>query len=428
MSQTMAKRAFRYRFYPTAAQAAELSRTFGCVRLVYNKALAARTTAWNQEQRRVGYAESSALLTGWKRTEDLAFLNEVSSVPLQQGLRHLQAAFAGFFAKRTRYPRFKSRKKSRASAEYTRSGFGYRDGRLTLAKMTEPLDIRWSRPLPEGAQPSTVTVSRDPAGRWHCSILVETTMEHLPPTRAEVGVDAGITSLLTMDHPIPGLTDDHGKIDNPRHERRDRVALAKAQRILARKQKGSNNRAKARITVARIHARIADRRRDVLHQVSTRLARENQTIVIEDLAVANMLRNHNLARAISDASWSAFRSMLEYKAHGHGRSVIVVDRWLPSTKTCSGCGQVKDSMPLRQRVFRCDRCPLVLDRDINAARNILAAGRAVTACGAGVRPTRHQSVTHPAQPPSGTRNRNCPARARRESPSFTTGRYVKSLP
>jgi putative transposase len=384
----LVKRAFRYRFYPTEGQAAELSRTFGCVRLVYNKALEARSTARNEEQCHVGYAESSALLTGWRRTEDLAFLNEVSSVPLQQCLRHLQRAFAGFFAKRTNYPRFKSRKKSRASAAYTRSGFRYRDGRLTLAKMTEPLDIRWSRPLPEGAQPSTVTVSRDPAGRWHVSILVETTVARWPASDAEVGIDVGISSLLTLSRPIPGMTDRHGKITNPRQERRERVALAKAQRMLARKEKGSHNRAKARVMVARVHARIADRRRDLLHQVSTRLVRENQTIVVEDLAVANMLRNRCLARAISDASWSEFRSMLEYKAAWHGRAVIAVDRWLPSSKTCSDCGQVRASMPLGQRTFRCDRCPLVLDRYVNAARNILAAGRAVAACGAGVRPIR----------------------------------------
>jgi putative transposase len=149
------KRAFKYRFYPTDEQAAELSRTFGCVRLVYNRALAERTTAWYSEQRRVNYNQSSAALTEWKKDPGLAFLNEVSSVPLQQGLRHLQTAFRNFFDKRAKYPRYKSRKKSRASAEYTRSGFKYRDGRLTLAKMSAPLDIRWSRPLPEGAEPST---------------------------------------------------------------------------------------------------------------------------------------------------------------------------------------------------------------------------------------------------------------------------------
>jgi putative transposase len=388
VSTALVKRAFRYRFYPTKGQAAELSRTFGCVRLVYNKALEARTTAWNKQQRRVGYAESSTLLTGWKHTQELAFLNEVSSVPLQQCLRHLQTAFTGFFDKRTNYPRFKSRKRFRASAEYTRSGFRYRDGRLMLAKMTEPLDIRWSRPLPEGAAPSTVTVSRDPAGRWYVSILVQTTVAQLPTSDGEVGVDVGVSSLFTLSRPIAGLTGDNGKVSNQRHEQRERVALAKAQRSLARKREGSNNRAKARIAVARIHARIVDRRRDVLHQVSTRLVRENQTIVVEDLAVANMIRNRSLARAISDASWSQFRAMLEYKAEWRGRTVIAVDRWLPSSKTCSKCGRVKASMRLGERTFRCDRCPLVLDRDINAAHNILAAGRAVTACGAGVRPTR----------------------------------------
>jgi len=166
MARKAVKRAFKYRFYPTDAQAAELLRTFGCVRLVYNKALSARTTAWYQRQERVNYNATSAMLTNWKKEDDLAFLNEVSSVPLQQGLRHLQTAFSNFFAGRAAYPRFKSRKKSRASAEYTPSAFRFRDGKLTLATMSSPLDIGWSRPLPEGAVPSTVTVSRDSAGRW----------------------------------------------------------------------------------------------------------------------------------------------------------------------------------------------------------------------------------------------------------------------
>ncbi len=379
------KRAYRYRFYPTEEQAAQLSRTFGCVRLVYNRALEARTTAWNHEQRRVTYTDTSAMLTEWKATEEFAFLNEVSCVPLQQCLRHQQTAFSNFFAKRPRHPRFKSRKRGRATAEYTRSAFRWRDGRLTLAKMAEPLDIRWSRPLPEnalpeGAQPSTVTVSRDPAGRWHVSILIETSVEHLPASQHEVGIDVGLTSLVTLST--------GEKIANPRHEKRDRIRLARAQRALARKQKGSLNRAKARLTVARAHARIADRRRDLLHQLSTRLVRENQTIVIEDLAVANMLQNRSLARAISDAAWSQFRSMLEYKASWYGRRVVVVDRWPPSSKTCSGCGLVKDAMPLHIRMFHCAGCGLVLDRDHNAALNILAAGRAVAACGDGVRPIR----------------------------------------
>ncbi|GLW25488.1 transposase [Microbispora triticiradicis] len=374
MAQTV-KRAYRYRFYPTPEQACELARTFGCVRLVYNKALEERTRAYIVEGRRVSYAESSAMLTVWKRSEELAFLAEVSSVPLQQALRHLQAAFANFFAKRARHPVFKSRKKSRASAEYTRSAFRYRDGRLTLAKMHDPLDIVWSRPLPQGAEPSTVTVSRDPAGRWFVSLLVEETIRPLAPARDMVGVDAGITSLVTLSRPIPDLTDQDGKVANPRHERAGHRRLAKAQRSLARKAAGSANRAKARLKVARAHARIADRRRDFLHKLSTRLVRENQTVVIENLTVRAMVKNHSLARAISDAGWWQLRSMLEYKAGWYGRELVVIDRWFPSSKLCSACGALQKSMPLNVRVWECT-CGAIHDRDVNAARNILAAGLA----------------------------------------------------
>ncbi|MFH9038370.1 RNA-guided endonuclease InsQ/TnpB family protein [Streptomyces sp. NPDC017966] len=374
------KRAFKYRFHPTDAQAAELSRTFGCVRKVYNLALAARTEAWTRQER-VNYNQTSAMLTAWKKTEELAYLNEVSSVPLQQALRHLQAAFTHFFGKRAKYPRFKSRKKSRKSAEYTTGAFRFEDGRLTLAKMTEPLDIVWSRPLPEGASPSTVTVSQDAAGRWFVSLLCEDpSVRPLPATDAAVGVDVGLDHLLTLST--------GEKVANPRHERRDRVRLAKAQRQLARKAKGEGtNRRKARQKVAGIYARITDRRRDHLHKLTTRLVRENQTIVIEDLAVRNMVKNGSLARAISDAAWSEFRSMLEYKARWYGREVIAIDRWFPSSKLCSVCGSLRDKMPLNVREWTCD-CGTTHDRDVNAAKNILAVGLTASVCGAGVRPQR----------------------------------------
>ncbi|MGW5202160.1 RNA-guided endonuclease InsQ/TnpB family protein [Streptomyces spiralis] len=381
---TQVKRTFKYRFFPADEQAAELSRTFGCVRLVCNKALQERTRAWYGEQRRVSYVESSAALTQWKRTEDLAFLAEVSSVPLQRTLRHLQTAFAGFFAKRAKYPRFKSRKKSRASAEYTRSAFTWCDGKLTLAKMAEPLDIRWSRPLPEGAVPSTVTVSRDAAGRWFVALLCEDTINPAPATSSAVGLDAKVTSLVTLST--------GEKIANPRHERGDRARLVRAQRELSRKAKGSANRDKARRKVARVHARITDRRRDFLHKLSTRLVRENQTVVIEDLTVRNLLKNHKLARAISDASWTELRSMLEYRCAWYGRELVVIDRWFPSSKLCGACGTVRDRLPLNVREWTCD-CTAVHDRDVNAARSILAARLAVSACGDGVRPQRESSRT-----------------------------------
>lgn len=320
MSGRAAKRAFRYRCYPSDEQARELLRTFGCVRLVYNRALEARTTAWRHERRRVSYNESA---------------------------------------------------------------FRWRDGELTLAKMTRPLDIRWSRPLPEGCEPTTVTVSRDSAGRWHVSLLVETTVRELPTSDRAVGVDVGITHLVTLST--------GEKVANPRHERRERDRLALAQRRLARTSAGSANRAKARLRVARVHARIADRRRDALHKLTTRLVRENQTVVIEGLAVRNMVRNHRLARAISDAGWSQVRAMLAYKCDWYGRDLVVVDRSYPSSKVCSTCGALQDALPLSVRAWTCG-CGATHDRDVNAAKNNLAAGLAVAACGDGVRPRRARAL------------------------------------
>ncbi|MFF3612208.1 RNA-guided endonuclease InsQ/TnpB family protein [Streptomyces sp. NPDC002580] len=382
---THVKRAFKFRFYPDGAQAAELSRTFGCVRKVYNLALEARTTAWYQRRERVNYNATSAMLTAWKKTEELAFLSEVSSVPLQQCLRHPQGAFTSFFEGRAKYPRFKSQKKSRRSAEYTSWAFRYRDGRLTLARMREPLDIVWSRPLPEGARPSTVTVSQDAAGRWFVSLLCDDTITPAPAATAAVGIDAGITSLVTLST--------GEKITNPRHERRDRARLAKAQRELSRKAPGDGvNRAEARRKVAEIHARITDRRRDHLHKLTTRLVRENQTVVIEDLTVRNLVKNHGLARAISDAAWRELRTMLEYKCAWYGRELVVIDRWFPSSKLCGACGTIRAKLPLNVREWTCE-CGTVHDRDANAAQNILAAGLAVSACGDGVRPQRESSRT-----------------------------------
>ncbi|WP_329347290.1 transposase [Streptomyces sp. NBC_01261] len=381
------KRAFEYRCYPTDRQAAELSRTFGCVRLVYNKALEERTRAWYSEQRRISYVQSAVALTQWKKTEELAFLTEVSSVPLQQARRHLRTAFGNFFAKRAKYPRFKSRKKSCASAEYTRSAFTWCEGRPTLAKVAGFPDIRWSRPLPEGSVPTTVTVSRDGAGRWFVSVLCDDRIAPAAATENTVGIDAGVASLVALST--------GGKVTNPRHERRDRGRRARAQRELSRKTKGSANREKARKRVAEVHARIADRRRDHLDKPSTRLVRENQTVVIENLTVRNLLKNHTLARAISDASWTQLRSMLEYKCAWYGRELVVIDRRLPSSElcgVCGVCGTVVARMPLNVRAWT-RACGAVRDRDINAARNIVAAGPAASACGDGVRPQRESSRT-----------------------------------
>lgn len=381
MTNTLVKRAYKCRFYPDAEQEQLLLRTFGCVRLVWNRMLESRTTAWRTQRRSINYSESSALLTEWKKTDELAFLNEVSSVPLQQSLRHLHTAFQNFWGKQSGYPRFKSRKKSRRSAEFTASAFRFRDGNLFLAKCHNPLDIVWSRPLPAGATPTTVTVSQDRAGRWFVSLLVEEAVEHLPSSDDAVGIDMGLTHLATLST--------GEKIDNPRIGRKHARRLARAQRELSRKQPGSVNREKARLKVARINAKISDTRRDHLHKLSTRLVRENQTIVIEDLGVATMsaaggARKRGLNVSIADASWSSLRSMLDYKCHWYGRDLVIIDRWFPSTQLCSHCGaQTGPKSDLTIRVWECGGCGVVHDRDINAANNIKAAGLAVSVCGDG---------------------------------------------
>lgn len=374
------KRAYKYRFYPTHEQATNLARTFGCVRYVYNRALAERHRAWTQEQRRVTHADTDKMLTGWKREEETSWLTQPSKGPLQASLRNLQSAYDKFWRKQSRYPRRKKKGKTKDSATYYRGCFTLRDGQVRLAKQSQPLDIRWSRPLPEGINPSQVTVSKDSAGRYFISILVEEQIKELPKNTNTVGIDAGLTTLATLST--------GEKIANPRHEQRDRARLVKAQRDLSRKQKGSANRAKARLKVARIHARISDRRRDNLHKVTTKIIRENQVVVIEDLSVRNMVSNHKLARAISDASWAQLRSMLEYKGDWYGRQVIAIDRWYPSSKTCCDCGHLTEKMPLNVREWTCPQCSNVHDRDVNAAKNIRAVGLTVHACGDGVRPPR----------------------------------------
>jgi putative transposase len=376
------QKAFKYRFYPTPEQETLLRRTMGCTRLVYNRALAARTEAWYERQERVGYVETSAMLTDWKKEETLQFLNEVSCVPLQQGLRHLQGAFTNFFAGRAQYPTFK-KKRNGGSAEFTKSAFKFRDGQVFLAKSTEVLNIRWSRLLPKGADPSTITVKLSPAGRWTVSLLVDIEIEPLPESPNAVGIDLGITSLVALST--------GEKIVNPKSFKAKRAKLRRVQKSLNRKRKGSNNRYKARLKVAKVHQHISDARQDFLHKLTTQLVRENQTIAVEDLAVKNMVKNHKLALAISDASWGELVRQLEYKCDWYGRNFVKIDRWFPSSKRCGHCGHIVEKLPLNIRDWDCPKCGTNHDRDVNAAKNILAAGLAVSVCGAGVRPEESKS-------------------------------------
>ncbi len=373
------KRAYKYRCYPTPDQQRILARTFGCVRYVYNWALRYRTDAYYQRQERVYYSDTSAAFTELRRQPETIWLSEVAYIPCQQSLRHLDKGFRNFFEGRAKYPTFK-KKRGPQAAEYTTSAFTWSGTHLLLARMTEPLDIRWSRPLPKDAKPTTITVTKDPAGRYFVSFLIEEDIQPLPVSPKTVGVDLGLHDVVTLST--------GEKTGNERFFAKDAKRLALLQRRHAKKQKQSKNREKARKKVARIHARIADRRRDFQHKLTTRLIHENQTICLESLQVKNLLQNHQLAKAIADVGWGELIRQLEYKAAWYGRSVVAIDKFYPSSKRCAGCGHVLDSLSLDIRQWTCPECGTRHDRDTNAALNIKAAGLAVLACGETVRPGR----------------------------------------
>lgn len=385
---------YRYRLYPTPGQRIALSRAFGCARVVFNDFVAARRNAHQAGEKAPSGGElQKQLITEAKHTPERAWLSQVSNIVLQQAARDAETAYRNFFSSlkghrkgsRIGAPRFRSRKDNRQAIRLHSGGFRIRDnGRLNLARIGD-VPVAWSRNLP--AAPTSVTVIKTADGRYFASFVVETDPdnggEHLAPAVDQDGGDVELALDLGLN---AFATDQHGNtITNPRVLRRAERRLKKAQRALSRKVKGSVNRGKARARVARLHARVSDTRMDWLHKVTTSMIRENQAVYLEDLSIKGLSRTR-MAKSIHDASWGRFVSLLEYKAARYGRTVVKVDRFHPSTKLCSACGALKD-MPLKERVYRCG-CGLVLDRDHNAAKNILAAGRAdkSNACGDQVRP------------------------------------------
>ena len=363
-------RGFKYRFYPTSAQRLELAQTFGCARYVYNWALALRTNSYYQDQVSLSYTDTSNALTKLKKDPEKPWLKAVSSVPLQQGLRHLNTAFQNFFKGKTKYPKFK-KKSNRQSAHYAPNAFKWVDGKLTLAKISQPLKIRWSRYFT--GEPKSVTVSKDPSNRYFVSFLVEEELEQWSRATEEIGIDLGIKDVVVASNGFAS--------GNPKHYQKYQARLKTLQRRLAKKKKGSNNRYKARRVLARLHAKIADCRKDFLHKLSSKLVSESQAIYTETLAVKNMMANHKLAKAIADCGWGEFLRQLEYKAKWHERKIGAIDRWFPSSKRCNLCGHILDKLSLDIREWTCPSCDSLNLRDKNAAKNILAVGQTVFACG-----------------------------------------------
>jgi putative transposase len=365
---------YSYRLNPTSAQRRALARAFGCARVVFNDAIATRRAAHEAGKPYPTDAALSKTLTVAKRTPRRAWLGEVSAVVLQQALADANTAYRNFFAsvKGTRNgrklgaPRFRSRKDRRQSIRFTRAA-RFRvlpNGRLRLPGIGD-VPVRWSRELP--GEPSSVTVSVGAGGRHHASFVVEAPDQPLPLVQHETGIDLGLKHFAVLS--------DGTKVDAAQIARKAAAKLRRAQKELARRQRGSANREKSRRKVAKCHARVGDTRRDWLHKLSTTVVRENQLIAVEDLAVSGLARTR-LARSVNDAGWSTFVGMLAYKAQRAGRTFVKVDRWFPSTRTCSVCGTLGEAKPLNVREWTCG-CGTTHDRDVNAARNILAAGRAV---------------------------------------------------
>ena len=310
----------------------------------------------------MGYVATAKALTQLKTEQETVWLNEVSNVCLQQSLRRLDRAFQNFFAKKSRYPKPKKRGYKK-SASYQKNGFRIKGKQVYLAKQKEPLDIRWSRELPQGAELMSLTVSKDSSDCYFVSLQVEEPITQKPKLDNSIGIDLGIKDVATLST--------GKKYKNPKFLKKKQRRLALAQRRLSRKVRGSNNRRKQRLRVARMHRKIADARRDYHHKLSTEIISENQAIAVESLDITKMLKNRMLARSIGDAGWRQLIGFLRYKADWYGRHLAEVDQWFPSSKKCSKCDHVLESLELSVRNWQCPDCGAAHDRDVNAAQNIV---------------------------------------------------------
>jgi putative transposase len=369
------KARYQYRFYPTDQQRQSLAQLFGCVRVVWNDALA----ICKQADKLPGYNKLSALLTQSKKNEDREWLKNVSSVPLQQSIRNLDVAYRNFFnsrngkrkGKKLGSPNFK-KKTNQQSAEFTKAAFSIKDGEhgqqsparaeVYLAKIGDLKPV-WSRELP--SEPSSVTVIKDCANRYFLSFVVEIQPVQLNAKNQSIGIDLGIKTFAVMSNGEKATSPNYRTID---------CKIRKLQKQLARQQKGSNRRNITRLRIARLHNQIADLRKDFLHKLSTKIVSENQTIVLEDLNVSGMVKNRKLARAISQQGWREFRTLCEAKSEKFGRNLSVISRWEPTSQVCSDCGFRWGKVDLSIRSILCLNCGIEQDRDENASRNIEMVG------------------------------------------------------
>lgn len=364
-----------FRLYPNAKQIQQINKTIGCARFVYNYFLDQRIKAYQEDGTSLGYNKCSALLTELKRDKDHIWLQETDKFALQNSLKDLSTAYSNFFRelakgnKKQGFPKFKSKRKSKEKyrTNFTNDNIAVdmEANQIKLPKLGWVKFHKGKKTKALGAI-TNATINKTSTGKYFVSVLHQAEIKEPPENKNYTGYDLGLKTYA--------IGSNSDIIENPRYLRQESKKLARLQKQLARMKKGSNNYKKQKIKIARQHERIVNLRKDFLHQQSTRIVRENQVICLEDLQVKNMVKNRKLAKSISDAAWGTFRKMILYKANWYGRTVVIIDKFYPSSKLCNVCGEINPMLTLSIREWQCPKCRAIHDRDANAAMNILNEG------------------------------------------------------
>ena len=359
-------KSYKIRLYPNKEQKILMEKHFGCVRFVYNHFLNVRNVEYKTNKVNMSYYDTANELSVLKNKEEYIFLNEVNSQSLQWSLRFLDIAFRNFFRGQTKFPNFKKKTNHQSFKVPVNTTFKLLNNKIIIPKFKEGIIFRGKLVLDNLVKFNSVNISKTPSGKYFATLQGEFNYEVIKQNDNKVGIDLGLKEFL--------ITDTGVKIDNPKYLKKSLKKLKYEQKQLSKKIKGSNNRNKQRIIVSLIHEKITNKRMDFLHKLSQKIINENQVICLENLAVKNMIKNHKLAQSISDVSWSKFIEMLKYKSEWNDRQLVQIDRFYPSSKSCSKCHYINDNLTLKDREWICPSCGINHDRDINAAKNILIQG------------------------------------------------------